>query len=97
MRIAKEGYPLILTGAVLTIAATAAGWKLLGGGLGLTTAAIAAFFRDPQRRIPDGEGLVVAPADGKVVSVAEPTRIGSLDRADDAHRRNAREVFGARR
>lgn len=71
MRIAKEGYPLILTGAVLTIAATAAGWKLIGGGLGLTTAAIAAFFRDPQRRIPDGEGLVVAPADGKVVSVAE--------------------------
>jgi phosphatidylserine decarboxylase len=71
MRIAKEGYPLILTGAVLTIAATAAGWKLIGGGLGLATAAIAAFFRDPQRRIPDGEGLVVAPADGKVVSIAE--------------------------
>jgi phosphatidylserine decarboxylase len=71
MRIAKEGYPLILTGAVLTIAATATGWKLIGAGLGLTTAAIAAFFRDPQRRIPDGEGLVVAPADGKVVSIAE--------------------------
>jgi phosphatidylserine decarboxylase len=71
MRIAKEGYPLIFTGAVLAIAATAAGWKLTGGGLGLTTAAIAAFFRDPERRIPEGEGLVVSPADGKVVSIAE--------------------------
>ena len=71
MRIAKEGYPLIFTGATLTIGATAAGWKLIGGVLGLTTAAMAAFFRDPERRIPDGEGLVVSPADGKVVSIAD--------------------------
>lgn len=71
MRIAKEGYPLIFTSAVLTLAAAAAGWRSTGGVLGLTTAAITAFFRDPERRIPDGEGLVVAPADGKVVSIAD--------------------------
>lgn len=71
MRIAKEGYPLILAGGILSVAAAAAGWKSTGGVLGLTTAAIAAFFRDPERRIPQGEGLVVSPADGKVVSVAD--------------------------
>jgi phosphatidylserine decarboxylase len=70
MRIAKEGYPLILTGAALTTAAAIAGWKFASGMLGLATLALAGFFRDPERRIPSGEGLVVAPADGKVVSIA---------------------------
>jgi phosphatidylserine decarboxylase len=71
MKIAREGYPLILTGAALTGVAAVAGWKLASGALGLATLAVAAFFRDPERRIPSGEGLVVAPADGKVVSIAE--------------------------
>jgi phosphatidylserine decarboxylase len=71
MRIAKEGYPLILTGAALTTVAAAAGWKLASGALGLATLAIAGFFRDPERRIPAAEGVVVAPADGRIVSIAD--------------------------
>jgi phosphatidylserine decarboxylase len=71
MSIAREGYPLILTGAIATIVALALGWGLVGAVLGLVSVAVIAFFRDPDRLIPDGEGLVVAPADGRIVSIAE--------------------------
>jgi phosphatidylserine decarboxylase len=81
MRIAKQGYPLILTGAALTTVATVAGWKWAGGAFGLATLAIAGFFRDPEREIPAGKGLVVAPADGKVVSIAD---VSGDRRFDDA-------------
>ena len=70
MRIAKEGYPLILTAAALTILAFLLGWQIVGIVLGLATLAITAFFRDPERNIPTGEGLIVSPADGRVVSIA---------------------------
>jgi phosphatidylserine decarboxylase len=70
MRIAREGYPVIFAAAVLSLLAFAAAWVLLGVGLALVALAITAFFRDPERQPPDGEGLVVAPADGKIVSVA---------------------------
>jgi phosphatidylserine decarboxylase len=71
MRIAKQGYPLIFSGAALTAVAGIAGWKLACGVLSFTTLALAGFFRDPERQIPSSEGLVVSPADGKVVSVAD--------------------------
>ena len=70
MRIAREGYPVILTAGVLSLLAFAAAWAPLGVVLGLLALAIAGFFRDPERQPPVGEGLIVAPADGKIVSVA---------------------------
>lgn len=71
MRIAREGYPLILTALAVTIVALALGWTAIGTMLGLGTLAIAGFFRDPERRIPLSDGLIVAPADGRVVSIGE--------------------------
>lgn len=71
MRIAREGYSLILMAAALTALAFLIGWEVVGIALGLATLAIAAFFRDPERHIPVGEGLIVSPADGRVVSIAE--------------------------
>jgi phosphatidylserine decarboxylase len=70
MKIAREGYPLIFTAVILTLLAFLAGWMPLGIILGLIGLAIAGFFRDPERHAPVGEGLVVSPADGKVVSIA---------------------------
>jgi phosphatidylserine decarboxylase len=84
MRIAREGYPLILTAAGVTIVAFALTPSWIGVLLAITTCAIAAFFRDPERSIPTGEGLVVAPADGRVVSIAEMK--GDANFADAATR-----------
>ena len=44
-------------------------WPFLGWLLVLAAAAIALFFRDPTRVTPLREGLIVAPADGEVLSV----------------------------
>ena len=70
MRIAREGFPLILSAAVLTLLAFVAHWLFVAVVLGVLTLALAGFFRDPERVIPAGEGLVVAPADGRIVSIA---------------------------
>lgn len=70
MRIAKEGWPLILTAAVLALLALLIGWKAIGLVLAVLTIGVAAFFRDPERVVPSGDGLVVSPADGRVVTVA---------------------------
>src|SRR5918992_1793746 len=71
MRVAKEGYPIILFSTSLSVAAWAIGWPGLGGVLGVLALGVLAFFRDPERCPPDGEGLIVAPADGKVVSITK--------------------------
>ncbi len=70
MRIAKEGYRLIWTAAIASVAAWLIGWKAIGVIFALLSLALAGFFRDPDRRIPSEEDLIVAPADGRVVSVA---------------------------
>ena len=70
MSIAKEGWPLIFAAAAVTLLAFLFGWKLFGLALVLLTLAVAAFFRDPERSIPNGDGLVVSPADGRVVAIA---------------------------
>jgi len=70
MRFAPEGYlPAAVVAAVGVAAGLAAGWAV---GLALLVFALAVllFFRDPQRRAVDaGPGSILAPADGRVVSV----------------------------
>jgi phosphatidylserine decarboxylase len=81
MKIAREGYWFIFTAALLALLAFAAGWKWLGLTLGLLTFAFVGFFRDPERVPPAGEGLILSPADGKVVGVRRVDRGGFFGEA----------------
>ena len=65
---------LVLIG--LAAAKTSAWWIVAAALWGVLAVWVVAFFRDPERAWSRGEGLIVAPADGKVVSVTqvdEPT------------------------
>jgi len=71
MPIALEGLKLIIPLAVLTIVLFLLEW-IIAGFISLAIALFMLFFfRDPRRVIPQGDDLVVAPADGKVVVIKD--------------------------
>ena len=68
--IAKEGWPFLTVSLVVAIGVTwCCGWWSLP--FWIIYFFILQFFRDPAREIPQGEGLVLVPADGKVIVVGE--------------------------
>lgn len=71
MSIAREGFPFIFTAALLGLLSLAVGWKWVGLVLALFAFAFVGFFRDPERIPPTGNGLIVSPADGKVVGIKQ--------------------------
>jgi phosphatidylserine decarboxylase len=67
--IAREGWLFILP--LLGLAVVGLTIMPLGGWILLAVAAfVAYFFRDPERSIPTTPGLLLAPADGKIVAVS---------------------------
>jgi len=77
MRLASEGWPFVKVAVALDAALAVVwyswpGWTvwLLVAGVVLTIWVVA-FFRDPERHGARGDGLLVAPADGKVCSIAQ--------------------------
>lgn len=72
MGLDRAGWPFIL-GALL-LAALVAWWFGRGWAIPfvLLAAFFAFFFRDPDRTVPTGAGLVVSPADGRVMMVGDP-------------------------
>jgi phosphatidylserine decarboxylase len=46
-------------------------WEIVGWPLLMLSAGVFAFFRDPERVVPQGESLIVAPADGLVSLIAQ--------------------------
>ena len=70
--VAREGWPfLALATLVSAVIAYFFGWWSVP--FWLVAIFILQFFRDPPRDIPQGEGLVLCPADGKVIIVGNTT------------------------
>ncbi|MBI3939796.1 MAG: phosphatidylserine decarboxylase [Acidobacteria bacterium] len=69
MRIASDAYrfliPLLLSVALLVYFS----WLWLAGLAAIFFIFVLFFFRDPEREIPSSPGLIVSPADGKVVRI----------------------------
>ena len=78
MKIHREGYPFIAIFAAINLLAFLLsawlGWLLLP-----VTVWCVAFFRDPDRKTPQEPGLIISPADGKLLPVVEavpPAELG---------------------
>lgn len=68
IKFAPEGYPFIFGFLGLTI--FIAFFTLSGALIPLAlTLFMLYFFRDPERRVPGGDGIFVSPADGKVILI----------------------------
>jgi phosphatidylserine decarboxylase len=63
----RAGLPFVALAAIPALISAVAGAAALGVGLLLLPAAVALFFRDPDRRAPAGPNVILAPADGKVI------------------------------
>jgi phosphatidylserine decarboxylase len=78
MKFAREGFPLIYGVGVATLVVGLIGWWWSSLVLLGLTVAVASFFRDPDREVPEGDDLVVSPADGRVVAVSPDARAETL-------------------
>ncbi len=75
MRFAKDGVPVIIAALFLGLILVAIGW-LLNNSASILLYLVAVFisgftlffFRDPERNVPEGP-YVLAPADGKIISI----------------------------
>ena len=57
--------------AVALVALLLLDWEIIGWPLLLLSGGVFAFFRDPERVVPQGDDLVVAPADGLVTMIVQ--------------------------
>jgi len=69
--ITPEGYPFIALGSFLTLITFLAEWKAAAILFGVITLFICFFFRNPKREAATEENVIVAPADGKIIAIAD--------------------------
>ena len=70
-RFAPEGYPFIAFFAIIAIIAFFIGGMWIALLSFLLTLFMFFFFRDPERETPEGEGIFVSPADGKIILIKD--------------------------
>lgn len=69
--VASEGYPFVALFAFVTLVFALLGWGFLTLVLLALSLFTVYFFRNPERCIPQEPGIIVAPADGKVIFVGQ--------------------------
>jgi phosphatidylserine decarboxylase len=79
-RLAPEGRPFIIGGVVVTLLAAFFTPLWVTVICALLALFVTWFFRDPARRIPGAHGLLVSPADGRVVEVTPEISDADLPR-----------------
>jgi len=86
LKIHREGYPFIAIFAAINLLAFLLalwlGWLLLP-----ITIWCIAFFRDPDRKTPDEPGLIICPADGKLLPVVDAVPPAELGMGDSSRPR----------
>ena len=81
-----EGRKFVVGAGAITLFAFLVGWESLGWLLVGLTVWVFAFFRDPIRTTPLGDGLVIAPADGLITMIAKvppPRELAGADGLPD--------------
>ena len=71
--IVGEGFPFIIPLGIATLLAFVAGFNTISLVLFSVTLFVIWFFRNPQRNTPEKDGLVISPADGRVIRIEEAT------------------------
>jgi len=71
VKIASEGYPYIIVFFIATVFTYIIGKPCIALLPFLLTSFMVFFFRDPDRKVPIGEGIFVAPADGKIILIKD--------------------------
>ena len=69
--VAPEGWPFVFPPAAAACILALMGWWGAAVVFAVPALAFLGFFRDPERAAPDVRGAVLAPADGKVMGIAE--------------------------
>jgi phosphatidylserine decarboxylase len=71
MRVAREGWPFILIAWAIVAVLCIVGLWYIAIPMALVAGWVVAFFRDPVREGRRGDDVIIAPADGVVVSMIE--------------------------